>query len=97
MRIKRGDIMKKPIVDEFEKALSEVLEVEPDEWDLKMLAEIDADKDDGAVPLEKVREYREYSGKVSLRIPKTLHRDLSMAAKNEGISLNQFILYKLAK
>jgi hypothetical protein len=35
--------------------------------------------------------------KISFRIPKSLHADLVNTAKDEGISLNQFILYKLAK
>lgn len=38
----------------------------------------------------------EYSGKVLLRIPKTLHKTLAFNAKNEGISLNQYMTYKLS-
>jgi predicted RNase H-like HicB family nuclease len=37
-----------------------------------------------------------YSGKVLLRMPKSLHANLSAAAKVEGVSLNQYILYKLS-
>lgn len=37
-----------------------------------------------------------YSGKFVLRLPKTLHKLLSERAKEEGISLNQYALYKLA-
>ena len=80
---------------------SAIQEVEPDEWDMKILAKIDADNDTSeGVTLEqmdKIRETHEYSGKISLRVPKSLHRDLSESAKFEGISLNQFILYKLAQ
>ena len=36
---------------------------------------------------------REYSGKLMLRIPKELHK----AAKENGVSLNQYAAYKLAK
>ena len=32
-----------------------------------------------------------------LRIPKELHRDLAEAAKKNGVSLNQYASYKLAK
>ena len=32
-----------------------------------------------------------------LRIPKSLHRSLSIHAKEEGISMNQYCLYLLAK
>ena len=38
----------------------------------------------------------EYSGKFVLRLPKTLHKMLSKKAKDEGVSLNQYALYKLA-
>ena len=39
----------------------------------------------------------EYSGKFILRIPKSLHKYLAESAKNEGVSLNQYALYKLSK
>lgn len=37
-----------------------------------------------------------YSGNISLRIPKTLHYDLSKEALAEGISLNQYLLYLIS-
>ena len=37
------------------------------------------------------------SGKFTLRLPKTLHQRLTLEAKHEGVSLNQYALYKLAK
>ena len=39
----------------------------------------------------------EASGKVLARIPRSLHRALGEKAKDEGISLNQYISYLLAK
>lgn len=39
---------------------------------------------------------RKFSGKLSIRIPKTLHKRLADESKNEGTSLNQLILYKLS-
>lgn len=39
----------------------------------------------------------EYSGKFKLRLPKSLHRRLSEDAKREGVSMNQYCLYKLAQ
>ena len=36
-----------------------------------------------------------YSGKFNLRIPKSLHARLAYEAKQEGVSLNQYALYKL--
>lgn len=38
-----------------------------------------------------------YSGKISIRVPKTLHKQLIELAQAENISLNQYILYKLSK
>lgn len=38
-----------------------------------------------------------YSGQFKLRIPKSLHRSLSLHAKQEGISMNQYCLYLLTK
>lgn len=38
-----------------------------------------------------------YSGKFNVRIPKSLHERLVMEAKLEGVSLNQHVLYKLAR
>ena len=67
---------------EFEKRLANIPEVEPDAEDFELL---------------KAAGIKEYSGKISLRVPKSLHEELLTSAKQEGISLNQFILYKLAK
>lgn len=38
-----------------------------------------------------------YSGQFKLRMPKSLHRSLSIHAKSEGISMNQYCLYLLTK
>ena len=38
----------------------------------------------------------EYSGRFVVRLPKTLHKLISKRAKEEGVSLNQYALYKLA-
>lgn len=39
----------------------------------------------------------EYSGDLRVRFPKSLHRELSIRAELEGISLNQYIVYLLSK
>lgn len=36
------------------------------------------------------------SGRITLRMPKSLHTRLAMESKTEGVSLNQYMLYKLA-
>ena len=38
-----------------------------------------------------------YGGKILLRTPKSLHQQLMEKAKEEGVSLNQFILYLLSQ
>ena len=38
-----------------------------------------------------------YSGQFKLRLPRSLHRALSMSAKAEGISMNQYCIYLLSK
>lgn len=42
------------------------------------------------------RELDEYKGKILVRIPRTLHRNLVHAARREGVSLNQYITSLLA-
>ncbi len=42
-------------------------------------------------------EVEKFSGKFNLRLPKTLHQRLSIEAEKEGVSLNQYAVYKLAK
>jgi len=37
-----------------------------------------------------------YSGQLRIRIPKSLHKSLSERAKQEKVSLNQYILHKLS-
>ena len=51
-------------------------------------------KDGEEVPVPAASDY---SGKFMLRIPKSLHKYLAESAKNEGVSLNQYALYKLSK
>ncbi len=36
------------------------------------------------------------SGKITLRMPKSLHARLALESKTEGVSLNQYMIYKLA-
>lgn len=38
-----------------------------------------------------------YSGKFVLRVPKSLHRQLAIEAQREGVSLNQYAMYKLSR
>lgn len=40
--------------------------------------------------------HENFSGKFVVRIPKSLHYKLSLEAEQEGVSLNQYALYKLS-
>ncbi len=39
----------------------------------------------------------DYSGKFVVRLPKSLHMKLAVEAEREGVSLNQYTIYKLAR
>ncbi len=47
------------------------------------------------VPIPKRTD--DYSGKFMVRLPKSLHRDLSHLAKQEGVSLNAFVSIALGQ
>lgn len=51
---------------------------------------------EGGFPVPKPVSDEQYSGKFVVRLPKTLHRRLVLEAEKEGISLNQYTLYKLS-
>lgn len=48
------------------------------------------------LPIPVPEHVEDYSGKFVVRLPKSLHQRLAIEAKNEGVSLNQLALYKLA-
>lgn len=71
---------------------------EMNEIDKAMLAEAEAMDDGTAVSWEDYkRDLEEYSGKLVLRIPRSLHKSLKERAAIEGVSLNQYMLYKLSR
>ena len=88
-------------MSDIEKRFNSIQEAEPDVLDLEAINRIEdnSDTDEGIslAKMDALRANQEYSGKISVRVPKSLHRSLAQSAKDEGISLNQFILYKLAK
>lgn len=93
--------MKKTLtLEEIEKRRAEIDAREPEEptpEDLAAFAEADAEDPADSITLEEFKAQREYSGKLMLRIPKELHKELAEAAKRNGVSLNQYAVYKLAK
>lgn len=86
---------------EIEKRFAEIDAAEPEELTPEEAASLAAAEmmDDGTtVTLEEFkRSLDEYSGKLVLRIPRSLHKKLKSEAEVEGVSLNQYMLYKLAK
>lgn len=86
---------------EIEKRFAQIDAMEPEALsadEAASLAAAEAMDDGSTVSLEELkRELEEYSGKLVIRIPRSLHRDLKRAAEIEGVSLNQYMLYKLAK
>ena len=48
------------------------------------------------LPIPLPEQTENYSGKFNVRLPTPLHQRLAIDAKNEGVSLNQLVLYKLA-
>ena len=88
------------MTDKFAKLLKNAPEVAPDEIDIEMLAEIESSSEHEYIlkeDYEAEREKRTYNGKIALRVPKSLHQNLVEAAQKEGVSLNQYCLYKLAQ
>jgi len=88
----------------IDKALQERLDaleaapaVEPDETDLAMIEE-SARLDDGSVVELNAfkKDLDRFSGKLLIRIPKSLHQMIAESAQMEGVSINQYILYKLS-
>jgi len=67
-------------------------EVAPDKEDIEAIARIENRKDNDY----KTKEEMEYNGKILVRVPKSLHKNLMAQAKHEGVSLNQLIVFKLA-
>lgn len=62
------------------------------------LARAEAMDDGTTVSLEALkRELEDYSGKLVLRLPRSLHKALKEAASIEGVSLNQYMIYKLSR
>lgn len=87
--------------DEVERRFAEINAAAPEKMTSEEAASMKAaeEMDDGStVSLEEFkRSLEEYSGKLVLRIPRSLHKALKEQAEIEGVSLNQYMLYKLAR
>jgi antitoxin HicB len=54
-------------------------------------------EDGKTIPPPATEQEQTYSGKFNVRVPKRLHRDLALAAKSQGTSLNLYIATTLAR
>ncbi len=88
-------------LEEIEKRMAEINKLEPEEPTIEDIAAFEAAEAEGYANAVDYEEYKksleEYSGKLVLRIPRSLHKKLKEDAVIEGVSLNQLMLYKLAK
>ncbi len=82
---------------DFDAWLASVPEVEPDEMDLAMMAQAEAEDDGTTMTLEEFREELAFTGRINVRMPKSLHKRLAANAKLEGVSLNQYVVYTLTQ
>lgn len=85
---------------EIEKRIAAITAKEPEYLTPEEEASLSAAEamDDGTtISLDDLkRELEDYSGRLILRIPRSLHKALKEAAKIEGVSLNQYMIYKLS-
>ncbi len=56
---------------------------------------LDSAEASGAAPPPPRTWEQGYSGKFTLRVPRSMHRQLAEEAEAEGVSLNQYVLYLL--
>ncbi len=60
-----------------------------------ILGILDVMEEDGE-PIPAPRKIESYSGRMNLRMPRSLHQELAIAADRDGVSLNTLILTHLA-
>ncbi len=87
-------------IEEIEKRFAEINAMpaeQPTPEEIAAMEQADREDPSESISLEEYKAKREYSGKLLVRIPKELHRALAQAAKENGVSINQYVLYKLAK
>lgn len=83
---------------ELERKLATIPEDDADEMDAFMLEEAKAVNDGSILSLSDLKDDLEgYNGKILVRVPRSLHKQLAADAKREGVSLNQYALYKLSR
>lgn len=83
---------------EIEARFAEINSREAEEPTSEDLLAISLAEKEESVSLESFKQELEgYSGRLVIRIPRSLHKSLKDKAAIEGVSLNQYLLYKLAR
>lgn len=88
MNLFQAAIKELPDIAEYGETYAEAYELAVDS--IKTTAEIFAEE--GRAMPAPLRVEDDYSGRVTLRLPKSLHRRIALDAENEGVSLNQHIV-----
>jgi predicted HicB family RNase H-like nuclease len=63
---------------------------------VELVDEVVADLEASGEPVPEPIADRRFSGKFNVRLPESLHRELALAAAEEGISLNRLVSDRLA-
>jgi predicted HicB family RNase H-like nuclease len=62
----------------------------------RLIADVVSDMSESGEQVPVPLAERHYSGKFNLRLPESVHRKLAAEAAEEGVSLNQLVIDKLA-
>ena len=93
-----GDVLYEARVREFPDA-TEYAESAQEAYELALdtiEASLEVLQEQGRPFPEPASVVEDYSGRVTLRVPKSLHRRLALTAEDEEISLNQYLVSLLA-
>ncbi|MGI8793485.1 MAG: type II toxin-antitoxin system HicB family antitoxin [Acidimicrobiales bacterium] len=63
---------------------------------IDLVAEVVADLESTGEPIPQPISERRFSGKFNVRVPESLHRELVLAAAEQGVSLNRLVSDRLA-
>ena len=93
-----GDVLYEARVKEFPDA-TEYADTAQEAYELALdtiKASLEVLQEQGRSFPEPASVVEDYSGRVTLRVPKSLHRRLALTAEDEEISLNQYLVSLLA-
>ena len=63
----------------------------------KLIAETLVEMKQNKEPIPEAIATKHFSGKFVVRVPSELHRELALAAREAGVSLNRYVSLKLAR